>query len=227
MILCTSFRDKPPHEIVRSNTERAILVWAEEYKWVFQLYGNLDLEINEELEQKSLESRVRLKKRLGCKDFHWCLQNASLMLIVPTDKRAVAHFGKVRNQASGFCLVGEQKQDGEYSLGQHKCIKNLQLGAEYFYLTRNRQLRIDDLCAAVVESATDPSPVVLRSCEEEDSRQRWNYDNGRLEHVDSGKCMDLKAGTAKHARTAHVTTCAANAEHQKWTFETWQPPPRR
>uniref|UniRef100_A0AAZ3PBG9 Polypeptide N-acetylgalactosaminyltransferase n=1 Tax=Oncorhynchus tshawytscha TaxID=74940 RepID=A0AAZ3PBG9_ONCTS len=156
----------------------------------------------------SIQSRMEMKKRLGCQPFKWYLENVYPELRVP-DHQDIA-FGAL--QQGGNCLdtLGHFA-DGV--VGVYEC--HNAGGNQEWALTKDKSVKHMDLCLTVVDR-TAGSQIKLQGCRENDSRQKWEQieSNSKLRHVGSNLCLDSHS-----ARTGGLTVevCSPNL-NQQWKF---------
>uniref|UniRef100_A0A7N8WKE7 Polypeptide N-acetylgalactosaminyltransferase n=1 Tax=Mastacembelus armatus TaxID=205130 RepID=A0A7N8WKE7_9TELE len=156
----------------------------------------------------SIQSRLEMKKRLGCKSFKWYLENVYPELRVP-DHQDIA-FGAL--QQGGNCLdtLGHFA-DGV--VGVYEC--HNAGGNQEWALTKDKSVKHMDLCLTVVDR-TAGSLIRLQGCRENDSRQKWEQieSNSKLRHVGSNLCLDSRS-----ARMGGLTVevCSPSL-NQQWKF---------
>ncbi|XP_062320047.1 polypeptide N-acetylgalactosaminyltransferase 2 isoform X2 [Osmerus eperlanus] len=186
------------------NTRRAAEVWMDEFKNFY--YAAVPSARN--VPYGNIQSRLEMKKRLGCKPFKWYLENVYPELRVP-DHQDIA-FGAL--QQGGNCLdtLGHFA-DGV--VGMYEC--HNAGGNQEWALTKDKSVKHMDLCLTVVER-TAGSLIKLQGCRENDSRQKWEQieSNSKLRHVGSNLCLDSRS-----ARVGGLTVevCSSNL-NQQWKF---------
>uniref|UniRef100_A0A674NIE0 Polypeptide N-acetylgalactosaminyltransferase n=1 Tax=Takifugu rubripes TaxID=31033 RepID=A0A674NIE0_TAKRU len=156
----------------------------------------------------SIQSRLELKKRVGCKPFKWYLENVYPELRVP-DHQDIA-FGAL--QQGGNCLdtLGHFA-DGV--VGVYEC--HNAGGNQEWALTKDKSVKHMDLCLTVVDR-TASSLIKLQGCRENDSRQKWEQieSNSKLRHVGSNLCLDSRS-----ARMGGLTVeVCSQSLSQQWKF---------
>ncbi|MEQ2282581.1 Polypeptide N-acetylgalactosaminyltransferase 2 [Ameca splendens] len=156
----------------------------------------------------NIQSRLEMKKRLGCKPFKWYLENVYPELRVP-DHQDIA-FGAL--QQGGNCLdtLGHFA-DGV--VGVYEC--HNAGGNQEWALTKDKSVKHMDLCLTVVDRVAG-SLIKLQGCRENDSRQKWEQieSNSKLRHVGSNLCLDSRS-----ARMGGLTVevCGPSLS-QQWKF---------
>uniref|UniRef100_A0A3B3ZCH1 Polypeptide N-acetylgalactosaminyltransferase n=1 Tax=Periophthalmus magnuspinnatus TaxID=409849 RepID=A0A3B3ZCH1_9GOBI len=186
------------------NTRRAAEVWMDEFKNFY--YAAVPSARN--VPYGNIQSRLEMKKRLGCKPFKWYLENVYPELRVP-DHQDIA-FGAL--QQGGNCLdtLGHFA-DGV--VGVYEC--HNAGGNQEWALTKDKSVKHMDLCLTVVDR-TAGSLIKLQGCRENDSRQKWEQieSNSKLRHVGSNLCLDSRS-----ARMGGLTVevCGPSL-NQQWKF---------
>ncbi|MBN3309315.1 GALT2 acetylgalactosaminyltransferase, partial [Amia calva] len=186
------------------NTRRAAEVWMDEFKNFY--YAAVPSARN--VPYGNIQSRLEMKKRLGCKPFKWYLENVYPELRVP-DHQDIA-FGAL--QQGGNCLdtLGHFA-DGV--VGVYEC--HNAGGNQEWALTKDKSVKHMDLCLTVVDRAAG-SQIKLQGCRENDSRQKWEQieNNSKLRHVGSNLCLDSRS-----ARNGGLTVevCSPSLT-QQWKF---------
>nr|XP_054588611.1 polypeptide N-acetylgalactosaminyltransferase 2 isoform X1 [Nothobranchius furzeri] len=186
------------------NTRRAAEVWMDEFKNFY--YAAVPSARN--VPYGNIQSRLEMKKRIGCKPFKWYLENVYPELRVP-DHQDIA-FGAL--QQGGNCLdtLGHFA-DGV--VGVYEC--HNAGGNQEWALTKDKSVKHMDLCLTVVDK-TPGSFIKLQGCRENDSRQKWEQieSNSKLLHVSSNLCLDSRS-----ARMGGLTVevCSPSLS-QQWKF---------
>uniref|UniRef100_A0A8B9LMZ5 Polypeptide N-acetylgalactosaminyltransferase n=1 Tax=Astyanax mexicanus TaxID=7994 RepID=A0A8B9LMZ5_ASTMX len=186
------------------NTRRAAEVWMDDFKNFY--YAAVPSARN--VPYGNIQSRLEMKKRLGCKPFKWYLENVYPELRVP-DHQDIA-FGAL--QQGGNCLdtLGHFA-DGV--VGVYEC--HNAGGNQEWALTKDKSVKHMDLCLTVVDR-TAGSQIKLQGCRENDSRQKWEQieNNSKLRHVGSNLCLDSRS-----ARSGGLTVevCSPSLT-QQWKF---------
>ncbi|XP_034434834.1 polypeptide N-acetylgalactosaminyltransferase 2 isoform X2 [Hippoglossus hippoglossus] len=195
------------------NTRRAAEVWMDQYKNFY--YAAVPSARN--VPYGNIQSRLEMKKRLGCQPFKWYLDNVYPELRVP-DHQDIA-FGAL--QQGGNCLdtLGHFA-DGV--VGVYEChnaggnqVALQRRHTQEWALTKDKSVKHMDLCLTVVDR-TAGSLIKLQGCRENDSRQKWEQieSNSKLRHVGSNLCLDSRS-----ARMGGLTVevCSPSL-NQQWKF---------
>ncbi|OCT80006.1 hypothetical protein XELAEV_18026822mg [Xenopus laevis] len=150
----------------------------------------------------SIQSRLELKKNLGCKPFKWYLENVYPELRVP-DHQDIA-FGALQQGTNCLDTLGHFA-DGV--VGVYECHN---AGGN-----QDKSVKHMDLCLTVVDRIPG-SLIKLQACRENDSRQKWEQieNNSKLRHVGSNFCLD-----SRNAKTGGLTVEACSPSlSQQWKF---------
>uniref|UniRef100_A0A8C9VT65 Polypeptide N-acetylgalactosaminyltransferase n=1 Tax=Scleropages formosus TaxID=113540 RepID=A0A8C9VT65_SCLFO len=186
------------------NTRRAAEVWMDEYKNFY--YAAVPSARN--VPYGNIQSRLEMKKRLGCKPFKWYLENVYPELRVP-DHQDIA-FGALQQGSNCLDTLGHFA-DGV--VGVYEC--HNAGGNQEWALTKDKSVKHMDLCLTVVDR-TAGSQIKLQGCRENDSRQKWEQieNNSKLRHVGSNLCLDSRS-TRNGGLTVEV--CSPSLT-QQWKF---------
>ncbi|KAL4640851.1 polypeptide N-acetylgalactosaminyltransferase 2 [Arapaima gigas] len=186
------------------NTRRAAEVWMDEFKNFY--YAAVPSARN--VPYGNIQSRLEMKKRLGCKPFKWYLENVYPELRVP-DHQDIA-FGALQQGSNCLDTLGHFA-DGV--VGVYEC--HNAGGNQEWALTKDKSVKHMDLCLTVVDR-TAGSQIKLQGCRENDSRQKWEQieGNSKLRHVGSNLCLDSRS-----ARNGGLTVevCSPSLT-QQWKF---------
>ncbi|KAL7878078.1 hypothetical protein SRHO_G00047210 [Serrasalmus rhombeus] len=188
------------------NTRRAAEVWMDDFKNFY--YAAVPSARN--VPYGNIQSRLEMKKRLGCKPFKWYLENVYPELRVP-DHQDIA-FGAL--QQGGNCLdtLGHFA-DGV--VGVYEC--HNAGGNQEWALTKDKSVKHMDLCLTVVDR-TAGSQIKLQGCRENDSRQKWEQieNNSKLRHVGSNLGSSRSTCSPRNRRTRRKLT-QTRGEHANST----------
>uniref|UniRef100_A0A8C2KSE0 Polypeptide N-acetylgalactosaminyltransferase n=1 Tax=Cyprinus carpio TaxID=7962 RepID=A0A8C2KSE0_CYPCA len=186
------------------NTRRAAEVWMDDFKNFY--YAAVPSARN--VPYGNIQSRLEMKKRLGCKPFKWYLENVYPELRVP-DHQDIA-FGALQQGQNCLDTLGHFA-DGV--VGVYEC--HNAGGNQEWALTKDKSVKHMDLCLTVVDR-TAGSQIKLQGCRENDSRQKWEQidNNSKLRHVGSNLCLDSRS-----ARNGGLTVevCSPSLT-QQWKF---------
>uniref|UniRef100_A0A3B3IBW0 Glycosyltransferase 2-like domain-containing protein n=1 Tax=Oryzias latipes TaxID=8090 RepID=A0A3B3IBW0_ORYLA len=84
----------PDQEMLRRNKIRVADIWMDAYKKIYYRRDTL-AHLIKQSESPNIAERLRLKRSLGCRNFHWFLSTVYPQLYVPQDKLALS--GEVRH----------------------------------------------------------------------------------------------------------------------------------
>ncbi|XP_034080167.1 polypeptide N-acetylgalactosaminyltransferase 2 isoform X7 [Gymnodraco acuticeps] len=223
--------------VFAKNTRRAAEVWMDEYKNFY--YAAVPSARN--VPYGNIQSRMEMKKRLGCKPFKWYLDNVYPELraqrtgvdeISNPMYRVQNRFESNRDPKNRIKSVPDHQDIAFGALQQGgNCLDTLGHfadgvvgvyechnagGNQEWALTKDKSVKHMDLCLTVVER-TAGSLIKLQGCRENDSRQqKWEQieSNSKLRHVGSNLCLD-----SRNARMGGLTVevCSPSL-NQQWKF---------
>nr|CAB3248244.1 polypeptide N-acetylgalactosaminyltransferase 2 [Phallusia mammillata] len=186
------------------NTRRAAEVWMDEYKEFYYSavpsaklvpFGNID-------------DRLEVRRRNKCKPFKWYLTNVYPELRVPSSD--LVAFGSIK-QNGGSCMdtLGHI-HDG--TVGVYECHEAG--GNQEFSLTKEQQLRHQELCLSAGDGVREGSVIRLRQCDTNDPLQRFLHANNQLRLDSSNFCIDSRS---THDQGLILSRCNHGAS-QSWKF---------
>ncbi|XP_029315390.1 polypeptide N-acetylgalactosaminyltransferase 2 isoform X1 [Cottoperca gobio] len=214
------------------NTRRAAEVWMDEYKNFY--YAAVPSARN--VPYGNIQSRMEMKKRLGCKPFKWYLENVYPELRIqnrfesnrdPKNRNRIESVPDHQDIAFGALQQGGNCLDtlGHFAdgvVGVYEChnaggnqVALVRRHTQEWALTKDKSVKHMDLCLTVVDR-TAGSLIKLQGCRENDSRQKWEQieSNSKLRHVGSNLCLDSRS-----ARMGGLTVevCSPSL-NQQWKF---------
>lgn len=209
------FRKRSPYKwrsgvnVLKRNSVRLAEVWLDDYaQYYYQRIGN------EKGDFGDVTDRKDLRKKLGCKNFKWYLDNIYPELFIPGE--AVAS-GEIRCLGYGgrTCLDSPaRKKDLKKPVGLYPC--HNQGGNQYWMLSKAGEIRRDEACLDY--SGND---VVLYPCHGSKGNQLWSYDpnSKQIRHGSSEKCLAIIQSKDK----VIMEECSTTKESQKWRLENYDP----
>ncbi|CAK9300067.1 unnamed protein product [Gordionus sp. m RMFG-2023] len=207
------FRKRSPYKwkagenVLKKNSVRLAMVWLDEYAdYYFQRinhdYGNYG----------DISSRIALRERLKCHNFSWYIHNVYPELFVPGDAYST---GEIRNMGNNsfYCLdSAANKQSINKPVNMYPCHR--QGGNQYWMLSKDGEIRRDDMCIDYAGSA----PVVF-PCHSQKGNQYWVYNpiKKSIEHFYSKLCLEMNID----GQTLVMKECN-KLSHQQWDLEKYK-----
>lgn len=208
--------DKDVHGI---NSKRLAEVWMDDYKRLFYHHRH-------EYRTKDvgdLSSRHELRKKLGCKNFKWFLDNIVPDKFIPDEK--VYAYGSVKNPSTGLCLDTMQRDEKTVmAVGLFFC-QSGGSSAQMFSYSLKKELRREETCMGVAQHTerTDGAKLVkLYACNTlTDAQIQWETtpnekEGSSIKHVGTGMCLDTHG--LSNSDDVVVRKCE-DQPSQRWAFE--------
>ncbi|XP_074543072.1 polypeptide N-acetylgalactosaminyltransferase 12 isoform X2 [Halichoeres trimaculatus] len=216
------FPKKAPYSRSKAlaNSVRAAEVWLDEYKDIYY-HRNPQAKL---AAFGDVTERLMLKKKLGCKNFKWFLENVYPEISVPMDHPGM--FGMIRNQGkNNFCFDYNPKNDhnpfGErvilyacHGMGQN----------QFFEYTKEGEVRYNTREPAGCLSGDNISTyLTFQQCGKKgqpvpvDQKFELRSD-GVLYHVASQKCVQALEKTDDRKPAPSLQPCS-DTPLQKWFFQ--------
>uniref|UniRef100_A0A1L8E225 Polypeptide N-acetylgalactosaminyltransferase n=1 Tax=Nyssomyia neivai TaxID=330878 RepID=A0A1L8E225_9DIPT len=212
------FRDFHPYSFPDNrdthgiNTVRMALVWMDEYISLFFM-NRPDLKNHPEV--GDVTHRKILRDKMRCKSFDWYLKNVFPEKFIPT--KGVQAYGRIKSLTSNTCLDDlQQDRESPFNLGIYGCHGPLTSHSQFFSLTRDGVLRVEEACASVQESKSTRMFVVMSSCNKYNSvNNRWELTAAKqLRYVKLNLCLDMR--DLKEMDYIYVAACDPDSDSQLW-----------
>ncbi|KAM3596017.1 uncharacterized protein V6R79_007014 [Siganus canaliculatus] len=216
----------PDQDLLQRNKIRIADTWMDAYRKIFYRRDTLAHFVRQS-ETPNITERLRLKRSLGCRNFHWYLTTVYPQLYIPQDRAALS--GELYNVGTGSCADnprGQGLQGGPMIVTP--CSGT---GSQHCDLNSEFEVRWGPMGALCFDTKGDR--VVLSLCSTRrptDSRLRWKFIklSGQLVHQQSQLCLEA----VKDAGLPHSSPKATNAStgglflkpcthhpRQQWHFE--------
>ncbi|KAM8921696.1 polypeptide N-acetylgalactosaminyltransferase 16 [Pelodytes ibericus] len=200
------FRKRHPYEFPDGNaltyiknTKRTAEVWMDKYKQYY--YQARPSAIGKSF--GSVSERVELRQKMNCRSFQWYLENVYPELKVP-EKEVITRTIK----QGDHCLESRGEDTaGNVLAGVGVCKateKNIQ---EWVF--SETLIRQQDKCLSITSFSTG-AIVMLESCNQKDSRQKWKLKGHFLQHLSSGLCLDT------NSLRVIINPCQPDLFSQRW-----------
>uniref|UniRef100_A0A3B4YUG1 Polypeptide N-acetylgalactosaminyltransferase n=1 Tax=Seriola lalandi dorsalis TaxID=1841481 RepID=A0A3B4YUG1_SERLL len=164
----------PDQELLQRNKIRIADTWMDAYRKIFYRRDTLS-------ESPNITERLRLKRSLGCRNFHWYLTAVYPQLYIPQDRPALS--GELYNVGAGSCADyprGQGPQGGPMNIapcsGTGSQVTMTTDSSQMISFTLSGQLvhQHSQLCLeAVMEGGT--GGLFLRACTHH-PRQQWHFE---------------------------------------------------
>ncbi|XP_034456515.1 polypeptide N-acetylgalactosaminyltransferase 15-like [Hippoglossus hippoglossus] len=218
----------PDQELLQRNKIRIADTWMDTYRKIFYRRDTLAHFIRQS-ESPNITERLRLKRSLGCRNFHWYLTTVYPQLYVPQDRPALS--GELYNVGTGSCADYPRGQGAQG--GPMKTAPCSGTGSQHCDLNSEGEVRWGPMGALCLDS--DGERVVLSPCPTHrptSSRLQWKFMklNGQLIHQQSQLCLEaVKQVEPPQSRPREVNThistgglllrpCTHHPK-QQWHFE--------
>ncbi|XP_010895987.2 polypeptide N-acetylgalactosaminyltransferase 6-like isoform X2 [Esox lucius] len=215
------FRSKSPHtfpkgkSVITRNQVRLAEVWMDDYKHLFYRRNTNAAAIAKENSYGDISERLKLKEKLGCKNFTWYLRNIYPEAYVP-DLTPVK-FGALQNIGSKTCLDVGEKNTGGKPVILYVCHNSG--GNQYFEYTSHQELRHNigkQLCLHATPGAV---LVSIELCSLKGlgtvvaPEQVWHFTLGSLlKNPSSDKCLTIDGSKVV------MSDCDSASQKQQWIF---------
>ncbi|XP_061569423.1 polypeptide N-acetylgalactosaminyltransferase 11 [Cololabis saira] len=226
------FRKRRPYgspggqDTMAHNSLRLAHVWMDEYKEQY-------LSLRPELRNRSygdISERVALRKRLQCHSFRWYLDmvypemqtlsngNKQPVFINKGLKRPkVLHRGRLRNLATGRCLVAQGRASQKGSSVVLRPCDSRDAEQDWAYDEEGQLVLAGLLCLDVSEVRTFDPPRLMK-CHGSGGSQQWSLGkSNRVYQVSVGQCLAVSQPIGPKGYVS-MAICDASQE-QQWQLE--------
>ncbi|XP_070703020.1 polypeptide N-acetylgalactosaminyltransferase 15-like [Pempheris klunzingeri] len=218
----------PDQEQLQRNKIRIADTWMDAYRKIFYRRDTLAHFIRQS-ESPNIAERLRLKRSLGCRNFHWYLTTVYPQLYIPQDRPALS--GELYNVGTGSCADyprGQGPQGGAMNVAP--CSGT---GSQHCDLNSELEVRWGPMGALCLDAKGET--VVLSPCpthRPSTSRLQWKFIklSGQLVHQESQLCLEaVKEGGSSQSSPREVSTHTNTGSlflrpcthhpRQQWHFE--------
>ncbi|KAI4817444.1 hypothetical protein KUCAC02_010845 [Chaenocephalus aceratus] len=214
----------PDDELIQRNKIRVADTWMDAYRKIFYRRDTLAHFIRQS-ESPNITERLRLKRSLGCRNFHWYLTTVYPQLYIPQDRPALS--GELYNVGTGSCADyprGQGPKGGAMNIAP--CSGT---GSQHCELNSELEVRWGPMGALCLDAKDERA--VLSPCSTHrptSSRRQWTFIklSGQLVHQQSQLCLEvLKEGGLPQSSPKEVKTGGlflrpcTHHPRQQWHFE--------
>ncbi|KAK5883821.1 hypothetical protein CesoFtcFv8_020105 [Champsocephalus esox] len=214
----------PDDELIQRNKIRVADTWMDAYRKIFYRRDTLAHFIRQS-ESPNITERLRLKRSLGCRNFHWYLTTVYPQLYIPQDRPALS--GELYNVGTGSCADyprGQGPKGGAMNIAP--CSGT---GSQHCELNSELEVRWGPMGALCLDAKDERA--VLSPCSTHratSSRLQWTFIklSGQLVHQQSQLCLEvLKEGGLPQSSPKEVKTGGlflrpcTHHPRQQWHFE--------
>ncbi|CAJ1083868.1 polypeptide N-acetylgalactosaminyltransferase 15-like [Xyrichtys novacula] len=209
----------PDQEVLQRNKIRIADIWMDAYRKIFYRRDTLAHFIRQS-ESPNITERLRLKRSLGCRNFHWYLTTVYPQLYIPQDRPALS--GELYNVGTGSCVDFPRVQ------GLQSRVMNVApcsgTGSQHCDLNSDSEVRFGPNGALCLDA--EGKQVVVSPCPKQrptSSRLQWKFIklSGQLVHQLSQLCLEaVKDGEIPQGSTGglFLRPCT-HQPRQQWHFE--------
>ncbi|KAL6099973.1 galnt15 [Pungitius sinensis] len=182
----------PDQELLQRNKIRIADTWMDAYRKIFYRRDTLAHFIRQS-ESPDITERLRLKRNLGCRNFHWYLTTVYPQLYIPQDRPTLS--GELYNVGTGSCADyprGPRPQGG--AMNAAPCSGT---GSQHCDLNSEFEVRWGPAGALCLDASGERA--VLSPCPTHrptPSRLKWKFIklSGQLVHQQSQLCLEAVMG---------------------------------
>ncbi|XP_041664050.1 polypeptide N-acetylgalactosaminyltransferase 15-like isoform X2 [Cheilinus undulatus] len=212
----------PDQEVLQRNKIRIADTWMDAYRKIFYRRDTLAHFIRQS-ESPNITERLRLKRSLGCRTFHWYLTTVYPQLYIPQDRPAVS--GELYNVGTGSCADLPRRHR---LLGGSMIVAPCSgTGNQHCDLNSDSEVRWGPMGALCLDA--EGERVVASPCPKQrpsSSRLQWKFIklSGQLVHQQSQLCVEAvkEGGVTQSTRAGTAGLFLRPCTHQprqQWHFE--------
>ncbi|BFZ13628.1 hypothetical protein BsWGS_16667 [Bradybaena similaris] len=202
------YRPKFPYKwvgkpyIYERNCLRVAEVWMDQYKVFYQhrlsnLQNTVDI--------GDVSERKAIREKLKCRSFDWYVKEIFPDIYLPINTTAI---GRISNLAHPALCIEKDLDEKDKQPECYQC--RPQNEKQYFYLTREKQIRRDSKCLSY---KIQKKLFVSETCSYD--RSKWSYSQDNLIIFgESNLCMTLSSNKS----TIFMATCNSSDTTQQWSW---------
>nr|XP_020503720.1 polypeptide N-acetylgalactosaminyltransferase 15 [Labrus bergylta] len=212
----------PDQEVLQRNKIRVADTWMDAFRKIFYRRDTLAHFIRQS-ESPNITERLRLKRSLGCRNFHWYLTTVYPQLYIPQDRPALS--GELYNVGTSSCA--DLPRGHDLHGGVMVIAPCSGTGSQHCDLNSDSEVRFGPMGALCLD--VDGERVVASPCAKQrptSSRLQWKFIklSGQLVHQQSQLCVEaVKEGGVTHStHTSPAGLLLRPCTHQprqQWHFE--------
>ncbi|XP_029938153.1 polypeptide N-acetylgalactosaminyltransferase 15 [Salarias fasciatus] len=213
----------PDQDLLERNKIRIADTWMDAYRKIFFRRDTLAHFIRQS-ESPNITERLRLKRSLGCRNFHWFLTSVYPQLYIPQDRPTLS--GELYSVGTGRCADSFHGPEGE-AMTVAPCTGT---GSQHCDLNSEGEVRWGPMGASCLDVKGDR--VVLSLCPTQRptlSRLQWKFVklSSQLLHQQSQLCLEAVKEGAQQSRQDNIHASAgglflrqcSHHPRQQWHFE--------
>uniref|UniRef100_A0A914BW39 Polypeptide N-acetylgalactosaminyltransferase n=1 Tax=Acrobeloides nanus TaxID=290746 RepID=A0A914BW39_9BILA len=213
------FRKQTPYtfpggtaRVIHHNAARTAEVWMDDYKQFF--YSMVPAA--KEVDAGDVSERRKLRENLQCKSFKWYLEHVYPESPVPANYLSI---GQVANLNTKLCIDTMGRKAGE-NAGVSMC--HGIGGNQAWSLTKEGEIRSDELCLSYSKSLRSGNSVKLDKCATANVNAKHVFayvpTTKRITHVGTGNCLVVSSvGNA-----LELKPCNDDVSNDLWNLQNYQ-----
>jgi len=200
-------------EEIQRNKLRTAAIWMDDYQKLVQ-YATPPLPASMSL--GDLSDRIDLRKRLGCRNFQWYIDNVVPNMFVPNLTGKV-YDGALSNRKHGVCIDTLGATSPNQFIGAYPC--HGQLGTQALVMDSSGRVLLPQMDYKAC-LATEEGTLYAKRCVQVDGFQ-WELDANtkQFRFKDSGLCLESSRKASSHSSYSVVMKpCAIGVREQQWSW---------
>uniref|UniRef100_A0A0B7BR61 Ricin B lectin domain-containing protein n=1 Tax=Arion vulgaris TaxID=1028688 RepID=A0A0B7BR61_9EUPU len=191
-------------QIYERNCLRVAEVWMDQYKIFYQdRISNLQNKLN----IGDVTERKALRERLKCQSFDWYMKVVHTTdIYIPINTTAIGRITSM--QDSSLCIKANLESSANDTIYVAKC--HAQTGSQYFYLTKENQIRRDKHCMFY---DADKEVIAREVCSTTTGQWEYRADN-TIRPIGTDRCISLSNGQSNII----MAICNSSDINQQWNW---------